>query len=120
MAKNAFESAAEEFRRAMQDHARVMRKELDRAREEIRSAMDRARAEIERARAEFERQMGEAREHMTDMKSRPFDFDDLLRPRGPSSKRRRPPRKPRGGEPAPVKPRPNPTPLVDGAEAPLD
>lgn len=34
-------------------------------------------------------------------------------------RRKRPPRD-LGGEPAPVKPRPNPTPLMDGAEAPIE
>jgi hypothetical protein len=35
-------------------------------------------------------------------------------------KRRPRPKDPRGGEPVPVDPRPNPTPLMDGAEAPIE
>ena len=34
--------------------------------------------------------------------------------------RRRPRRRPPGGEPAPAEPRPNPTPLAGGAEAPIE
>jgi hypothetical protein len=64
--------------------------------------------------------MADVRKQMEGMEPKPFDFDDLLRPKHSSPKRRRPRRRRPGGEPAPVKPRPNPTPLVDGAEAPLD
>lgn len=39
--------------------------------------------------------------------------------RGRDHRRKRPPRD-LGGEMAPVKPRPNPTPLMDGAEAPIE
>ena len=34
--------------------------------------------------------------------------------------RKRPRRRPPGGEPVPVEPRPKPTPLMDGAEAPIE
>jgi hypothetical protein len=90
-----------------------MREEMHRAREEMRNAMDQARAAMEEARAEFARQIEEARAHFN---LRDGGWPDWM----PSRKRRRPRGKPPGGEPAPVKPRPNPKPLVDGAEAPIE
>jgi exonuclease VII small subunit len=109
--EDPFEEAGKEFRRAMEQHARHMREEMDRAREEMRKAMNQCRADL--ARAEFERQMEEARAHFN---PRDGGWPDWM----PSRKQRRPRRKPPGGEPAPVKPRPNPKPLVDGAEAPIE
>ena len=115
MSEDPFESAARELKRALQEHARAMREEMERAREQMRAAMERLHADMDRARAEFEETMAEARRQMGGPRNwnRP---DDWM----PSRSRRGPPRKPRGGEPAPVEPRPKPTPLVDGAEAPLD
>jgi hypothetical protein len=46
-------------------------------------------------------------------------MDRVLRAYGKARRRRRGPPED-GGELAPVKPKPKPTPLVDGAEAPLD
>jgi hypothetical protein len=111
--EDPFDEASREFRRAMEQHARRMREEMDRAREEMRNAMDRARAEKEEARAEFERQMEQTRAHFN---PRDGGWPDWM----PSRKRRGPRRRRPGGEPAPVKPRPNPKPLVDGAEAPIE
>ena len=110
--EDPFDEAGKEFRRAMDQHARRMREEMDRAREEMRTAMDQCRADIEDARAEFERQMEDARAY--------FNPRDGGWPDWMPSRKRRPRRKPPGGEPAPVKPRPNPKPLVDGAEAPIE
>lgn len=114
MDEDPFERAGKDFKRMMEKHAARMRDEMQRAAAEMRAAMDRARAEMERARDEFQRQMNEARHRDPDG---PTSLDELLRSGRRSSKRRRPPR---GGEPAPVKPRPKPKPLVDGAEAPVD
>ena len=117
MDQDPFRRAAAEFKLSLEEHARRMRDEMEQARERIQSAMDRVRTEIERARADFERQMEEARERM---RAGTPPRDDPVRAARPAPKRRRPPRKRPGGEPASVKPRPNPTPLTDGAEAPVD
>ena len=98
----------------MDHHVRLIRNEMDRVRKQIDEQVDRLRAEMQAVRDKFERTEGieslnlarEYRErfgawpHSKRHKRRPRDFD--------------------GGEPAPVKPRPKPTPLMDGAEAPIE
>lgn len=112
MSKDPFERMRKEFERAEED----LRREMARAHEEIEREMKRARDELETAQIEFERQMEEAR-RFTQV---PLDAHLPRSPKPPRSKRRRPPRKPPGGEHAPVRPRPNPTPFTDGVEAPID
>jgi ElaB/YqjD/DUF883 family membrane-anchored ribosome-binding protein len=80
-------------------------------------------------------QLGEARQELKEARSKHFTGPRAGKKIGPLKDRierlvmeaiRNPPRKGRrrglddGGLPAPVKPRPNPTPLVDGAEAPIE
>lgn len=113
MPDNPFEDFGEEFRRAMEAHARIMREQMERARKQMHAAMQQAHEDFERARAEFEEMMAQARRDMAAGWSARDDGKS-------APKRRRPPRRPRGGEPAPVKPRPKPKPLVDGAEAPIE
>jgi len=115
MSKNPFEEFGKEFKRAMEHHAELLREEMERARKQVQAAMEQARADVERARSEFEEMMAEARRHMGER--RDWSSPDSWTP---SRKRKPPRRKPRGGEPAPVKPKPKPKPLVDGAEAPID
>jgi hypothetical protein len=113
MSDNPFDEFGKEFRRAM--HARIMGEQMERAREQMHAAMEKAREDMERARAEFEEMMAEARRQMGEPR-------DWAKPDAwtPARKRKPPRRKPRGGEPAPVKPKPKPKPLVDGAEAPIE
>ena len=92
-----------------------MRDELGWAREQLHAAMRPIMADLEAARREFDAMI---REVHGDIEA-PRDWTQLgewvSRP-----KPRRPRRKPPGGEPLPVKPRPKPTPLMDGAEAPIE
>ena len=99
----------------MEEHARVLREQMERAREHMHAAMKQARDDMERARTEFEDMMARTRRNFELHPDwpRPEDFT------GPPKRRRRP-RRPRGGELAPVKPKPKPKPLVDGAEAPIE
>jgi hypothetical protein len=114
--KSLFEKAHWEFKRAMEAHARRLHAEMERARDQIHAAMEQARADMDRERIQFEELLKEVRRQSEGSRdwSRPEDWVS------PPKRRRRPRRKPPGGEPAPVKPRPNPTPLVDGAEAPIE
>jgi hypothetical protein len=98
----------------MHNYGQRLAEEIERAREQMNAAIERRRLDAHRERAEFEEMMAEFKRA-----GGPRDWS-LPESWTPGRKRRRPPRKPRGGEPAPVKPRPNPMPLTDGAEAPLD
>jgi predicted nuclease with TOPRIM domain len=90
------------------------RAELQRERKALDERMARLRAEMEAARDEFARAAGvEALSLARKYRDR-FGEWPVLKGR----RRRR--RGFDGGEPAPVKPRPKPTPLVDGAEAPIE
>jgi ElaB/YqjD/DUF883 family membrane-anchored ribosome-binding protein len=100
------DSAREDFRNAM-DHAReAMRIAFDSARSEMNSARDNLEAELKEAK----RQLGVARGQMRAARER----------RASEGPDRKPRRKPKGGAAVPVKPAPKPSPLRDGAEAPLD
>lgn len=88
--------------------------DFERARGQFEERMGRLRAEMEAALAEFER----ALERGIDSLGAARDYRDRFG--GWPQRKWRPRRRPPGGEPAAVKPRPNPTPLVDGAEAPID
>ena len=103
--RREIEQARGEFRHAMEHAREAMRIAFDAARMEMDHAREQLHAEIEEAR----RQMDWAREE---------SYRGAHRRQGRKSGGPR--RKPRGGEPAPVKPKPNPTPLTDGAEAPIE
>ena len=80
-----------------------------------REDMARLRADMDAAREEFARAVGvEALNKARKYRDRFGEWPTL---RG---RKRRPRRGLEGGEPVPVKPRPKPTPLVDGAEAPIE
>ena len=93
------------------------RAELERARKELDERMARLRAEMEPARQEFERMAGQGVEALNAARKFRERFGEWPQLKG---RKRRPRRRPPGSEPAPVKPRPKPTPLVDGAEAPIE
>ena len=105
MAEDPFEEERRRFEEAINEY----RAELERARERGRAAFARARAEMESDRQQARLAFEQAREEFLAM-------IDKRRIVG----RRRPPRRPLGGEPVPVTPRPKPTPLQDGAEAPVE
>jgi hypothetical protein len=115
VAENPFEKSVGPVRRILEEHARRIQEELEHALGQMRAAMNRAQADMDREAAEFEAMMAEARRQLRGSRDWTRADDWIRRP-----KRRRPPTKPAGGEPAPVKPRPKPTPLVDGAEAPIE
>ena len=115
MPPDPFECALRSLHRALEGHHHLLGRELDRVRREMESTMDRARRLVEDEQAGFIAMMEEARRRMGRS-----DWSDPDKWTTPRKRRRRPPRKPRGTEPAPVKPRPKPTPLMDGAEAPIE
>jgi hypothetical protein len=119
MARN--ESRRQDFERMRARHQR----EIDRLRESLRDdrlAMEASRLalldEIEAARREWDRAT----------RAGPYAEMDFLRRfaerfgglSGLGSRKRRPRDEDGGVEPAPVKPRPNPTPMAGGAEAPIE
>jgi hypothetical protein len=122
LAKREFEAEMARARAALENDLKRGRTEwakMDpddarRALEELKQARDELRAQ--RAAAprgpRGARQIRSAQEHVDRLIERAVKLPP---------KRRRPRRDlDDGGLPAPVKPRPNPTPLVDGAEAPIE
>jgi hypothetical protein len=91
------------------------RAELKLERKEFEERMSRLRAEMEAARQEFEQAVG------VDALNAARKYRDICGAWPEIKGRKRGPRRDLdGGEPAPVKPRPKPTPLADGAEAPIE
>ena len=90
------------------------RAELQRERKDLDERMAKVRAEMEAAREEFARATGVDALNLARKYRDRFGEWPVLKRR----KRRRGGFD--GGEPVPVKPRPKPTPLVDGAEAPIE
>lgn len=92
---------------------------MKRVQQELQPAMERVGAELQRAMEEFHRQ----HHAPADLDIRPTKArrarSTAPKPGRPSGKKR-PRRRPPGSAAAPVKPKPKPTPLMDGAEAPLD
>jgi hypothetical protein len=117
--ESPFEGIARELKRAMEEHAKLFREEMERVREQMHGAMEQMKEEMERAGGELHRAMEGLRSNAPDMPGWIVEPAKPGRSRA-SSKRKRPRRKPPGGEAAPVKPRPKPMPLKDGAEAPVD
>jgi hypothetical protein len=76
------------------------------------SDLERMRIEMAAAQEEFVRAVEQGAEPLRAAMKYRDKFGSWPKPRGR--------RKPGGGEFAPVRPRPKPTPLVDGAEAPID
>ena len=128
MSEHPFDEAAREF-------ARVM----ERAREEMARTMEEAKRHFEATRAEMQDRMAEARDEFARvvgdgraaLQSAKSEFEKELaaatarRKALPTIevKPKRPPRKfrrPNEGEPARVEPKPRPTTLSGGAEAPLE
>jgi hypothetical protein len=125
VAQNPFEIFGREFRRAMEEHGDLLHEQMNRIRGELESAMERMRDEMERVGVEIQRAMDEFhQEHFhSDPLDRPMKQARAARPRRKEKavvKKRRPRRKPPGAATAPVKPKPKPTPLKDGAEAPVE
>jgi DNA repair exonuclease SbcCD ATPase subunit len=103
-----------DLKRARTEWAEMDPEEAGRALRELKQARDELRAKRAAAPrgARGARQIRSAQEHVQRLIERAVNLPP---------KRRRPRRDlDDGGLPAPVKPRPNPTPLVDGAEAPIE
>ena len=125
MAQNPFEGIGRELKRAMEEHGRLLNEEMKRVQVEMHSAMNQMKDEMQRVGAELQRAMEEFHRE----RSNPSAWDEIVispEPIRPSKKlkgtrgKKKPRRKPPGTAAAPVKPRPKPMPLVDGAEAPID
>ena len=126
-ARRELEAAREEHRAFMASAQREMRETMQAAAREMRQAMQTAGAEMRAAQAEFRAEMQRARREGQDVppgsrsgrNRRTSWWDPFLR----AQPNPRPPRRPRkgpGGETEPVEPRPKPTPLQGGAEAPIE
>jgi uncharacterized protein involved in exopolysaccharide biosynthesis len=128
VSEHPFDEAAREFARS-----------LDRAREEMARTMEEAKRHFEAARAEMQDRLAEARDEFAEvmgdgraaLQSAKAEFEKEFAAARARRKnvttvevtRKRPPRKlrrPDEGEPAPVEPKPRPTNLSGGAEAPLE
>ena len=94
------------------------RREFERMQARQEAALERLRLEMEVAREEFGRAVERGLDPGLAAVKYRDRFGDWPEPKFP--RKRRPPHGLDGGEPAPVKPRPNPKPLMDGAEAPIE
>ena len=108
----------EDFRKDMDQALEHLRREMEHARAAMEEAMAQARAEMEAARVELENEWTRAREEID--AARAQMEGGWAQRAAKAARQRRGPRKRPGGETAPVKPRPNPSPLEGGAEAPLE
>ena len=107
---------------------RELREAMQAAARDIREAMQVASAEIRAAHSEFRTEMEQQRRESGEQHRRPRGrgrktnwWDPFLRAK--PSPPPRPPRRPRkgpGSEMEPVEPRPKPTPMQGGAEAPVE
>ena len=103
----------------MEELGTRLNEEMKRVHHELEAAMERVGAEVQRAMEEFHRDRhGPARPDKPEKKAR-NRYGARPKPDRPSGKKR-PRRKPPGSAAAPVKPKPKPTPLKDGAEAPVE
>jgi hypothetical protein len=125
VAQNPFEGIGRELKRAMEEHGRLLNEEMKRVQVELHSAMEQMKDEMHRVGAELQRAM----EEFHRQRSNPNEWDEIViapEPIRRSKKvkivrgKKKPRRRPPGTAAAPVKPRPKPMPLVDGAEAPID
>jgi hypothetical protein len=121
MAQNPFEGLGREFSRAMEEHGRLLNEEMKRIQQQMQPAIELMKEEMERVGAELQRAMKEFHQRSAeaggycDAEFKPVPVSRKAKP-----PKKRPRRKPPGSASAPVKPRPKPTPLMDGAEAPVE
>ena len=121
-------SAMQDARRQIELDRELIERRMSEARAEFRNVMEHGRAAFEAARAEFEREFAQSRSANagTDWPpSPPSPPTPPTPPRAPKSPKptgrgRTGPKPRRGGEPAPVEPKPRPTTLTGGAEAPIE
>lgn len=108
-----------EFERMRARHQMEIDRQLKEveARKELDERMAALRAGMEAAREEFEQAVGKGVEALTAARKYRDKFGVWPELKG---RKRRPRGGFDGGEPVPVMPRPKPTPLVDGAEAPIE
>ena len=104
----------------MEELGARLNQEMKRVQHEIAGAMEGVATELQRVMEEFHRQHDGGPNPLEAELKGPHRLNRALRPGGPVSKKKRPRRKPPGSAAAPVKPRPKPKPLKDGAEAPID
>ena len=103
----------------MEELGSRLNEEMKRVHHELEAAMERVGAEVQRAMEEFHRgPEGPTRADKRRKNARPV-HPTRPKPDRPLGKKR-PRRRPPGTAAAPVKPKPKPTPLMDGAEAPVD
>jgi hypothetical protein len=113
-----------EFERMLQRHRAAIDREVaekEKKRDRLNADFAKLRAEMAAARREYHEAVKRGPEAALKVGRAYRDrFGGWPEVDSAKNRRRRPRRKPPGGEPAPVKPRPNPTPLTDGAEAPIE
>ena len=131
-------SALQDARRQIELDRDLIERRMSEARAEFRNVMEHGRAAFEAARAEFEREFAQSRwsggaawdsrdweEDVPPTPPKPPTTPKAPKAPGKPSANRKPgPRRRRGGpqagEPAPVEPKPRPTTLTGGAEAPIE
>jgi hypothetical protein len=87
----------------------------------MRPAIERMKEEMERVGAELNQAMREFHEQYEAARTSAGDDHGRRAKRSRKSvAKKRPRKRPPAGETAPVRPRPKPTPLMDGAEAPVE
>ena len=121
-------SAMQDARRQIELDRELIERRMGEARAEFRNVMEHGRAAFEAARAEFEREFAQSRSANagTDWPPSPPSPPTpptpprAPKPPKPTGRGRTGPKPRRGGEPAPVEPKPRPTTLTGGAEAPIE
>ena len=128
-ARRQLGSALEDTRRQLERDREQLEQRLADARTEFRNVVEHGRAVLEAARAQFEKDFAAHRAAKGDapVRSRPWRDAEIgpkeRRAQMPAGKRKPPKRRrggPQAGEPAPVEPKPRPTTLTGGAEAPIE
>lgn len=103
----------------MEELGNRLNEEMKRVQKQIEGAMEVVGAEVQKAMEEFQRErQGPASPDKPRRKREPLN--EITPKMRRASAKKRPRRKPPGSAAAPVKPKPKPTPLKDGAEAPVD
>ena len=119
MPQHPFEPFGSGFRRAMEELGTRLNEEMKRVHEQMESAMERVAAEVQRAMEEFQRNRESPVAPPKPKRKR--EPTDRITPKMRRASGKKPPRrKPPGSAAAPAKPKPKPTPLKDGAEAPVE
>jgi len=105
----------------MEELGTRLNEEMKRVQEQIEGAMELVAAEVQKAMREFQREhQAGPKPDEPKKKARRAARTAPKTYRPSSTKKKRPRRRPPGSAAAPVKPKPKPTPLKDGAEAPVD